>query len=96
MSQESLTEALQGEKAPYWPGALPFALIPEQSTPRSPQMYPKRLLMLAAERLGLAWQPNEAGAQLQRPWLGVGGREVAAIQTEVAVVGQLGGVLLGV
>ena len=30
--------ASQGEKAPYWPGKVPLALIPEQSTAKSPQM----------------------------------------------------------
>jgi len=96
MSHESWTVALQGEKAPYWPGALPLALMPEQSTPRSPQMYPKRVLRLLAERLGLAAQPKVEGTQLHRPSLGVGGRDVAAIHTDVFVAGQAGGVLDGV
>ena len=52
--------------------------------------------MLLAEREDLAAQPNVAGAQLQRPSFGVGGRLVAASQVEVAVVGQAGAVLEGV
>jgi hypothetical protein len=70
--------------------------MPEQSTLRSPQIYPKREEIFFAEREDLAAHPNVEGAQLQRPWFGVGGREVAASQVEVAVVGQAGAVLDGV
>lgn len=88
--------ALQGEKAPYWPGEVPLALIPEQSTAKSPQMYPKRSLMLVGARLGLAAQPRLGRTQLQRPSLGVGGRLVAASQTPAVGEGQGGAELEGV
>lgn len=83
------------EYAPYSP-VVPLAMIPEQSVPESPQIYPKSFEASVSFTLEAAAQLRADTMQPQSSLLGVGGRTEEADQSTPFVGQDRAAVFVGV